>query len=410
MTEQESNISRRNFIGTAALAGVALAACGKTGTKSGSDIYIPTLYDQAPDGPVLKAGLVGCGGRGTGAAWDFLRAGPNLQIVALADTFKDRVDSCREQIKKRSGQEVPASRCFVGLDSYKKVLDTDIDVVLMATPPYYRPVQFAAAVEAGKHVFIEKPMGVDPVGCRSVMQTASIAKTKGLNVMTGTHRRHWEKYTETLKRILDGAIGDIVAARIYYNTSQLWYRQRQKGWSNLDWMIRDWVNWRWLSGDHIVEQHIHDIDAVNWFTGSHPVKAVGLGSRQRRPTGDQYDNFSVDFEFENGMHVQSMSRQIDGCINNVSQTFVGTKGWALCRQAEPNVIYRSDGSEVWRYEKESNAWASDNPARIMPYIQEHVHLVRAIRTGEQVNKAYDTAVSNLVAVMGRESAYSGKET
>jgi predicted dehydrogenase len=400
--------SRRDFIGTMALAGAAVAACGTAGTRNISNTKLPILYDEGPDGPELKAGLIGCGGRGTGAAWDFLRAGPNLKIVALADTFQDRVEQCRSQIKERSGQEVADSRCFVGLDGYKKLLDTDIDIVLMATPPYYRPTQFAAAVEAGKHIFIEKPVGVDPAGCRSVMQTAAVAKTKGLNVMTGTHRRRWEKYVETFRRVQDGAIGDIVTIRIYYNTSQLWYRRRQAGWSNLDWMIRDWVNWRWLSGDHIVEQHIHDIDIMNWFTGSHPVRAVGIGSRQRRPTGDQYDSFAVDYEFENGMHVESMCRQIDGCINNMSDVIVGAKGWAYCADAGVNTIYRSDGSVAWAYEGEHNAWKSGIPNKVNPYVQEHIHLVRAIRTGELINKAHDTAVANICAIMGREAAYSGK--
>jgi len=396
MDHQESNVSRRKFIGTMAATGALFLACGKVSKKSVSPVAVPPLLERAPDGPVLKAGLIGCGGRGTGAALNFLDAGPNLKIVALADVFRDRLEKARKQIQDKGGQSIPDSRCFTGFDAYKKLLDTDVDVVLMATPPHFRPMQFAAAVEAGKHVFMEKPVAVDPVGARSIMETAAKAKTKGLSVVTGTQRRHQREYVETYKRIRDGAIGDIVAARCYWNGGQLWYRKRQPGWSDMEYMIRDWVNWCWLSGDHIVEQHVHNIDVINWFTGDHPVKAVGFGGRARRVTGDQYDFFSVDFSFENGVHLHSMCRQIDGCANNISEFLVGTKGSTNCR----NTIYRKDGSIAWKFEGKNN----------LPYVQEHIHLVSSIRTGEPVNYAVETAVSTLVAIMGRISAYTGKET
>jgi len=246
-------------------------------------------------------------------------------------------------------------------------------------------------------VFMEKPVAVDPVGIKSIIETAGQAKTKNLSVVTGTQRHHQRQYVETYARIMDGAIGEIVAARCYWNQSQLWYRERQPGWSDMEWMIRDWVNWTWLSGDHIVEQHVHNIDVINWFTGKLPVKAVGFGGRARRVTGDQYDYFSIDFEYEDGMHTESMCRQVNGCANNVSEFVVGTKGSSNCA----NIIYNHDGSIKWKFPEEDTT---------NPYEQEHIDFVTSIRTGEPLNEARLTAESTLCAIMGRISAYTGKET
>jgi len=217
----------------------------------------------------------------------------------------------------------------------------------------------------------------------------------GLSVVAGTQRRHKKAYIETYKRIADGAIGQIVAARCYWNQSQLWYRERDPKWSDMEWMIRDWVNWTWLSGDHIVEQHVHNIDVINWFTGKHPVKAVGMGARTRRVTGDQYDFFAVDFEFDGGMHLESMCRQINGCANNVSEFIVGTKGSSNCA----NKIFSPDGSVAWSYEGPKE----------QEYVEEHTDLVESIRTGKPINEARNVAESTMMAIMGRISAYSGKE-
>ena len=384
--------SRRAFIGTAVAAGVLATACSKSEQK----VSIPTLRDQAPDGSLLKAGLIGCGGRGKGAALDFLNAGPNLQITALGDVFRDRLDDAHKTIQKEKGQTVSEDMCFVGFDAFKKVIDSGVVVVILATPPHFRAEHFAAAVAAGKHVFMEKPVAVDPVGAKSIIETAGQARTKNLCVVTGTQRHHQKEYIETYRRIAEGAIGDIVAARCYWNQNQLWYREQQEGWSDMEWMIRDWVDWCWLSGDHIVEQHVHNIDVINWFTGAHPIKAVGFGGRARRVTGDQYDYFSVDFTFENGMHLHSMCRQIDGCVNNVSEYIVGTKGSTNCS----DTIYKPDGTIAWQFEGEKGA----------PYAQEHIDLVTAIRTSSPINEARNTAESTLVAIMGRISAYTGRET
>ncbi|MFW6103855.1 MAG: Gfo/Idh/MocA family protein, partial [Bacteroidota bacterium] len=288
--------TRREFLTKSALgiAGMAvtanwLSSCSKGGK---AELTLPPLLSEAPDGEPLKAGLVGCGGRGTGAAIDFLNAGPNLQITAMADVFEDKMAESRQKIKKQTGTEVADDQCFIGLEAYKKLIDSGVDIVILATPPYFRPLHFAACVDAHKHVFMEKPVAVDPVGVRSIISSAKRADDLGLSVMTGTQRHHQKSYIEAYKRIMRGEIGDIVAANSYYNIGQLWYRERQSEWSDMEFMLRDWVNWSWLSGDHIVEQFIHNIDGINWFLGGKfPQRATAFGSRHRRVTGDQYDNF-----------------------------------------------------------------------------------------------------------------------
>jgi predicted dehydrogenase len=410
--ERESNLDRRTFIGTAAVAGAVLAACG--GGGGGGPVRIGDPIEpgpqSAPDGPLLKAGLIGCGGRGTGAAGNFLDAGPNLEVVALSDVFQDRVDLCRSRLKEQKGVEIADDRCFSGFDAYEKLLAIDeIEYVIIATPPHFRPAQFKAAVEARKNVFMEKPVAVDPVGARSIMETAERADAFGLRVATGTQRRHQRHYIDAYNEVMSGVIGPIVSARCYWNMGQLWFKERQEGWSDMEWMIRDWVNWCWLSGDHIVEQHVHNIDVVNWFTNDHPVKAVGMGGRARRVTGDQFDFFSIDYELENGVHVASMCRQVDGCANNVSEALVGTKGRALL-DAKAGKIVDVDGQTIWEGAQIQTEGEAYDSGPNNPYVQEHVDLVTAIRTDGTLNEARNTAVSTLTAIMGRISAYTGMQT
>jgi predicted dehydrogenase len=408
---KKSSISRRNFLGKAATAGVAgvivpsiITSCSNETKKV---VAIPKFLDQAPDGPVLKAGVIGCGGRGTGAAINFLSAGPSLQITALGDTFKDRVDNCRERILKEKGQEVPVENCFVGFDAFQKVIDSGVDIVILATPPYFRPEHLAAAVQAKKHIFSEKPVCVDPVGARSVMATAKKAEGMELSIVTGTQRRHQRDYVANWQQVQQGLMGEITGGNVWWNGGKLWHRDNNPEWSEMEWMIRNWVNWCWLSGDHIVEQHVHNLDVLNWFTGKHPVKAVGMGSRLRRVTGDQYDNFSIDFTFENGIHVHSMCRQINGCANNVSERLQGSKGATNCQ----NSILDLAGNEIWKYEYPLDKdQKPTNTVSVDPYVQEHIDLITAIRTGKPYNELENTAVSTMVAIMGRISAYTGKET
>jgi myo-inositol 2-dehydrogenase/D-chiro-inositol 1-dehydrogenase len=414
MKPKPNGLSRRKFLGnTAAVSAVGvlgisqfLSACDRI--KIPKDLVLPPLLDQAPDGEIIKAGVIGCGGRGTGAAQNFLDAGPNLQIVALADIFQDRIDNCRKELKDNKGVEIPDDKCFTGFDGYKKLLEQDVNYVIIATPPYFRPEHFKAAVEAKKNIFFEKPVAVDPVGIRAIMSAGKQAEAFGLSVVTGTQRRHQRDYIETYKMIMGGAIGDIVAANAYWNQSQLWYRDRMPEWSDMEFMIRDWVNWIWLSGDHIVEQHIHNLDVINWFTGKYPISAVGMGSRQRRVTGDQYDNFSVDYVYDSEVHLHSMCRQINDCANNVSEYIRGTKGYTNCK----NTIWKPDGTVMWKYDEyllDENGQPTET-VKVDPYVQEHIDLITAIRTNKPVNEAERIAKTNLMAIMGRESAYTGKET
>lgn len=395
MKEQESNVNRRNFLGAAAATSAILMACGSGGSGKKAEWYAQP--ETAPDGKMLKAGLIGCGGRGTGAAIQWLSAGPNVTITALADSFQDRVDNCKARIKEEKEVDVPEENCFVGIDAYQKVIESDVDVILIATPPYFRPIHFKAAVDAKKHVFMEKPVAVDPVGARSIMASAERAKQAGLSVVTGTQRRHQKKYIETWKQVMGGAIGDIVGGNVYWNGQQLWYRTRQNGWSDVEWAIRDWVNWTWLSGDHIVEQHVHNLDVAAWFTGAHPTKALGFGARQRRVTGDQFDMFSIDLTYEDGFHIHSMCRQINGTSTGVHEYLMGTKGSTNC------------ADKIWDAKQQNLIWEHNSENDPNPYEQEHVDLVNAIRTNNPINEAKNTAESTLTAIMGRMSSYTGKE-
>ncbi|MDR2682915.1 MAG: Gfo/Idh/MocA family oxidoreductase [Dysgonamonadaceae bacterium] len=419
---KENNVSRRTFLKNSALAGalgavgvgspVLLSSCsGNSGSKvkplkEPGTYYIPDLPDIAPDGRELKAGIIGCGGRGSGAAFDFLNAGNGLTITALADTFKDRADALADKLKYEKGIDIPEDKRFIGFDAYKQLIDSDIDVVIIATPPFFRPEHFKYATEKGKHSFLEKPVFVDAVGYRTVMATAKQAAAKNLCVITGTQRHHQRNYVESYKKIMEGAIGEITGGAVYWNQNRLWYRNREAGWSEAEWMIRDWVNWKWLSGDHIIEQHVHNIDVFTWFSGLKPLSATGFGSRQRRVTGDQYDNFSVDFVMENGIHLHSMCRQINGCANNVSEFIQGTHGSWSTANGE-TVIKDLAGNIVWQYDKKTEATAHKQNN---PYVLEHVNWIAHIRSNRPIDQASELAISNMAGLMGRESAYTGAET
>ena len=412
----KNSINRREFLSSAAVMGAAgtlgtgallTSCCG--GAKEPALIplrpeaewNIPTgiLPDKAKDGKPLKAGLIGCGGRGKGAAHDFLNSAPNVSVVALGDVFADRVEDCRRSLK-RANQEIPDNMCFTGFDNYEKVIAAGVDVVLIATPPGFRPLHFKAAIDAGKHVFLEKPLAVDPVGARSIITTSKKAEAQGLCVVTGTQRHHQRVYIEGYKQVQSGLIGDIVSGNVYWNQSMLWYRTKEKNWTDMEWMIRDWVNWTWLSGDHIVEQHVHNIDVFNWFSGLKPVRCTGFGARQRRLTGDQFDMFSVDYIYEGGIHLHSMCRQIDGCVSNVSERIQGTKGvWS-----SDGVITDLKGNELWRFDKEKT---EEEFQQNNPYVLEHVNLVNHIRDNKLICQAEETAISTMTAIMGRMSAYTG---
>ena len=409
----KNKMSRKDFLSLSAMAGVTglvgssslLTSCGEKGPvytplKEAGTYYIPVLNDKADDGKELKAGVIGCGGRGSGAIFDLLAAANGIKVVALGDTFADRLNGLKDRLAK-ANQVVADDKCFVGFDAYKKVIDSGVDMVVIATPPAFRPIHFQYATEKGVHSFLEKPIAVDAKGYRTIMATAKQAQAKGLSVVTGTQRHHQRPYVEAYQKIQEGLIGEITGGNVYWNQSMLWYKNRDKAWSDTEWMIRDWVNWKWLSGDHIVEQHVHNIDVFLWMSGLKPVKATAFGGRHRRITGDQYDMFSVDFEMENGIHLHSMCRQINGCANNVGEFIQGTKGsW----NSYTHEIKDLAGNVIWKFDEEA---AKAQYQQHDPYTLEHVDWVNHIRRGTAHDEAEACGISCLAGVMGREAAYTG---
>ena len=410
MSKKEMN--RRDFLQASALLGAGLvggsallSSCsGKTKNtplREAGTYYIPELPDMAADGREIRVGVIGCGGRGSGAVKNVFDAANGIKIVALADVFADRLNSLRDKIKENYNQEVPEDKCFIGFDSYKQLIDSGVDYVICTAPPVFRPDHFKYATEKGVHTFLEKPIAVDPKGYRTCMATAKQAKAKNLVVVCGTQRHHQRSYVEAFQKISEGMIGEITGGNVYWNQGMLWYKNREKGWSDMEWMIRDWVNWKWLSGDHIVEQHVHNIDVFLWMSGLKVAKATSFGARHRRVTGDQYDMFSTDFEMENGVHLHSMCRQIDGCSNAVGEIVYGTKGsW----NSFDHEIKDLAGNVIWKFNKEEQEalFKQHNP-----YVLEHVDAINHIRKGEGLDEATDCAISTLAGVMGREAAYSG---
>jgi predicted dehydrogenase len=394
-----ANPTRRDFLKTSTVvaAGTALA----------SSLLPSNLYAAGDD--EIKVGLIGCGGRGTGAIDNVLMSAPNVRIVALADAFQDRADDCAKRIDgftqkkevKDLGNKVDVKgRVFVGLKAYEDLLRTDCNYVILATPPGFRPVHLAAAVAAGKNIFTEKPVGVDGPGIRLVLETYEKAKEKKLAIVAGTQRRHQLGYLETMRDLHDNAIGDIVAGRCFWNMELLWCRPRQSDWTDLVYQMRNWYNFTWLCGDHIVEQHVHNLDVINWALGKTPISARGMGGRQRNVPNPQdyghiFDHFAVDYEYPNGVHVLSECRQINGCWNSVSEAVVGAKG--MCQINE----YKINGTRILSRDQEKHA--------VDPYVQEHTDLIHSIRTSKPLNELKTVAESTMTAILGRMSTYTGQE-
>jgi predicted dehydrogenase len=391
MTE---TVSRRSFIQTTAAATAAFAVHGGV-RVAGSD--------------VIRVGVIGCGGRGTGAARDCLRSSRGVELIALGDLTPDRLSRCRAELTKAAasdpalGQQmkITDATCFSGFDAYQKVIASDVNLIILATPPFFRPAHLAAAVAAGKHIFAEKPVAVDAAGIRSVLETCRAAKGKGLGIGVGTQRRHQAEYLEAIERIRGGAIGDVSSGQVFWNQGGLWNQARQPEWTDAEWQIRNWLYFTWLSGDHIVEQHVHNIDVANWVIGAHPIKAVGVGGRQQRTDpkyGHIYDHFAIDFEYPNGARVMSMSRQIVGTRGRIGEHFIGTKGRAEMRNEGTAEIR---GASAWTWQAPEK--------RVSPYVQEHTDLIASIRAGKPLNELETVAESTLTAIMGREAAYTGQE-
>ena len=409
---EKNKMNRRDFLqkstilGVGGIVGVSALASACKGPKyvplrNPEDYYVPELPDKAIQGKEIKVGVIGCGGRGSGAIKNLFDAADGIRLTALGDVFPDKIENFRKMAAEQLGQEVPEENCFIGFDAYQKVIDSGVDMIIDTTPPVFRPDHFKYAVQKGVHSFLEKPVAVDAKGYRTMMAAAKQAQAKGLCVVCGTQRHHQRPYVEAFRKIQEGYIGEITGGNVYWNQGMLWYRNREKGWSDMEWMIRDWVNWKWLSGDHIVEQHVHNIDVFLWMSGYKVAKATGFGARHRRITGDQYDQFSIDFEMVNGVHLHSMCRQIDGCSNAVGEIIYGTKGsW----NSFDHEIKDLDGNVVWKFDNEK---AETEFQQHNPYVLEHVDLVNHIRKGEPIDEATACAMSTLAGVMGRTAAYTG---
>lgn len=384
--------SRRDFLKSSATAVGATVAVqlGSTGVHAaGSDI--------------IRIGLVGCGGRGTGAAGQALHADPGVRLVAMGDMFPDRLRDSLNQLKRDDELakriEVTPEHCFTGFDAYKQVIASGVDVVLLATPPHFRPAHIKAAVEAGKHIFAEKPCAVDGPGVRSVLASAAEAKKKNLSLVAGLCWRYHNGMRETFKRIHDGSVGDIVALQCTYNTRGLWFHDRKPEWTDMEWQLRNWLYFTWLSGDFNVEQHVHSLDKMAWaMKNEYPVKAVGVGGRQVRTEpkfGHIFDHHAVVYEFANGVKCFSCCRQQNGCASDVSDHVMGTQG--VCDVMKHKIT----GAHAWQFPAAKNR--GDNM-----YQNEHNELFASIRAGKPINDGEWMSKSSLMAIMGRMATYTGQ--
>ncbi|MHC4213790.1 MAG: Gfo/Idh/MocA family protein [Planctomycetota bacterium] len=388
MKSNADNVTRRDFVKTSAALSLAAMAFDSSGVfAAGSD--------------KLRFGLVGCGSRGTGAAINCLNSDPNVELVAIGDLFQDKVDSSLAKMRKKetisSRVKINPDSVFLGFDACERVLASGIDFVILATPPGFRPQTLKASIEAGKHVFMEKPAAVDPVGIRSIIASSELAKQKGLSIIAGTQQRRMLHYIEILKRIHDGSLGKIVGGQCYWNWgSQDWHFQHRKPeWSDMEWQIRCWPYFTWLSGDHICEQHVHNLDIINWAIGSHPIKCMGLGGRQVRigpEYGNIFDHFTIEYEYPEGIRVMSMSSQIKGTVNQEAERVVCTKGQTYTTRRVGEI----EGQNPYKYDG----------ARPSAMVIEHADLIKSIRDGKPINEGRQVAESTLTAIMGRIQSWT----
>jgi predicted dehydrogenase len=384
--------SRRDFLrnSSAALVGGAVAA--------GSGM-VRAAHPGGSD--VIRVGLVGCGGRGTGAATQAVGAGPAVKLVAMGDVFRDRLEQSLRTLRNEVSDklEVTPDRCFTGFDAYKQVIDCDIDLVVLCAPPHFRPAHMKYAVERGKHIFAEKPVAVDAPGVRSVLATCEEAAKKKLSVVSGLCWRYDFGVRETMSRVHDGAVGKIVAMQCTYNTGGLWMHLRKPEWTDMEWQLRNWLYFTWLSGDHNVEQHVHSLDKMAWAVRDQfPVRAAGVGGRQARNTpeyGHIYDHHAVVYEFANGVRLFSQCRQTPGCDNDITDHIFGTEG-----------ICHIDGYKQQLLGKVE--WRNGPKPKNNMYQTEHDELIASIRSGSPINNGDYMCKSTLMAIMGRMATYTGK--
>jgi len=382
--------SRRDFLKRSAAASTGAALAGglsiaRSAHAAGSD--------------VIKVALIGAGGRGTGAVAQQMNADKNVKLVAVADAFENRAKGAVDGLKRRYPDQVdvPPDRVFVGLNAYKDAVACDIDLVTTAAPPGFRPMHYKAAIEAGKHVFMEKPCCVDAPGYNTLIEASKLADEKGLLVGVGLQRRHQPNYKETVARLHDGAIGDIMFTRVYWNGGGIWNRGRDASMTEIQYQVHNWYHFCWLSGDNIGEQHIHNIDIGNWVMGDHPVEANGMGGCTARylgnnkGTGQIFDHHFVEFTYANGAKMYSQCRHMRGCWGSVSEAAHGTKGTSNCAG-------RIQGENEWRFTGQG----------VSGHQQEQTDLIAALRAGKRYNEGFYGATSSMTAVLGRIANYSGK--
>jgi len=390
------DLNRRSFIKNSALfaGGSAIIA---------NPLMSSAFYAGADE---IKVALIGCGGRGSGAAFQALSVKENVRLVAMADAFRDRIDKCHANLTSGRALEgpvasrvmVPEEHKFVGFEGYKKAMEL-ADVVILTTPPGFRPIHFEEAVRQNKHIFMEKPVATDAPGIRRVLEAAEAAKKKDLKVVVGLQRHYQKSYLETYKRVIDeGMIGDIVSARCYWNNDGVWVNKREEGMTEMEYQMRNWYYFNWLCGDHITEQHIHNIDVINWFKGGYPIEAIGIGGREVRKGkeyGEIFDHHVVDFEYDDGMILNSQCRHQPGTVANVSEHLVGTKG-----KATEGKIMSLKGETLWRHRGREDK---------NPYQVEHDVLFHNIVNNISVNQAKNGAMSTMTSLLGRMATYSGKK-
>jgi predicted dehydrogenase len=402
MAMRSSKSTRRDFIRQTTLA---------AGTLMALPLVTEARFFNTSVDDTIRVALVGCGGRGTGAAMQALLAHPRVRLVAMADAFRDRLDECYTALMAedlsdwgvtgnvRDRVQVPEENKFIGFDAFEKAIPL-ADVVILTTPPGFRPLHFEAAVQQGKHVFMEKPVATDPAGIKKVLAAAQLAKQKKLNVVVGLQRHYQNSYRALYEKYRKGLVGDFVSAQAWWNNDGVWVNPRQPGQTEMEHQMRNWYYFNWLCGDHIVEQHIHNIDVVNWFKGSYPVKAQGMGGREVRKGkdfGEIFDHHYVEFQYADGSILNSQCRHIKGTMSKVDEQIIGTKGTIYC--GAMNMVNRK-GSVIYQFDKtkENN-----------PYQTEHDELFAAIAKGEyKFWDAENGAYSTMTAILGRLATYSGK--
>jgi len=394
MEKNIKNLGRRSFVKTTSLAAGAMVTSNLVMASSSNPYFAKKL----------KLALVGCGGRGTGAAVQALNADPDVELVAMADAFKDRLEGSLKSITDHFGEmrkiDVKEKNRYVGFDSYKQAID-QADVVILATPPGFRPQHFEYAVNNDKHIFMEKPVATDAPGVRKVLAAAKKAKENKLNVVVGLQRRYQGNYLAAIEQLQRGALGKIVSGQVYWNSAGVWVKERKPEQTELEYQMRNWYYFNWLCGDHILEQHIHNIDVANWFIGEYPISAQGMGGRQVRTGkehGEIFDHHFVEFTYPSGAVVASQCRHQPDTMSKVSEFFQGTKG-TIATEGNTTKINDWQGNSILNYREKNDP---------NPYEEEHVKLFQAIRNGSVITDAEHGAKSTLTAIMGRMATYSGK--